>query len=138
MFRHDRIEVFPLGGFIYITDEVFETKPQLALKIVKRFFNRIEKLKHLAGPISPWQEVDDACLHWRLCVRPELMEYLLQHCEKHATELDNGDPEVTRSVHLMQFLAIKLTLNTVALSSTRFLLKRIILSKMTPSNPSVL
>ncbi|KAL6705366.1 hypothetical protein ACN47E_007015 [Coniothyrium glycines] len=103
--RQDCIEVFPVGGFVYMTDEVFETKPQLALKIIKLFFAKIEKLKQVAGPISPWQQVNDACILWRLCVRPELMEYLLHHCEAHADELDNGDPAVWSRAELYRILA---------------------------------
>lgn len=96
--RQDCIEIFPLGGFIYITDEVFAKKPQVALKIIQSFFARIRKLQQVAGPISPWHEVDDAGLLWRLCVRPELMEHLLRHCETHAQELEAGDADVTRLV----------------------------------------
>jgi chromo domain-containing protein 1 len=98
--RHDCIEIFPTGGFIYITDDVFETKPQLALGIVKLFFAKIEKLQTLEGPVSPWQKVDDACLLWRLCVRPELMEYLLNKCEQRAKELDAGDLDMVALAQL--------------------------------------
>jgi chromo domain-containing protein 1 len=94
--RYDRIGIFPHGGFIYITDEVFEQKPQLALSIVRLFFAKIEKLRSLDGPISPWHVVDDACLLWRLCVRPELMEYLYQKSEDNATELAAGHPDHLR------------------------------------------
>ncbi|KAF1979178.1 hypothetical protein BU23DRAFT_595140 [Bimuria novae-zelandiae CBS 107.79] len=38
----DRFQIFPHGGIIYITDDVFETKPQLALRIVEHFFAMIE------------------------------------------------------------------------------------------------
>ncbi|KAH9882812.1 hypothetical protein J1614_000178 [Plenodomus biglobosus] len=103
--RHDCIELFPHGGFIYITDEVFEQKPQLALKIVQQFSEKIARLRLLAGPISPWQAVDDACLLWRLCTRPELAEYLFQRCEEQATELDAGDPSVTSRAELYTILA---------------------------------
>ena len=100
--RYERIEIFPLGGFIYITEEVFETKPQLALEIVKLFFAKIQNLRGCAGPLAPWQEVDDASLLWRLCVRPELMEYLLQRCEDHAIALNAGDADMQRFVHYTQ------------------------------------
>lgn len=88
--QYDRIEIFPLGGFIYITDEVFEKKPRLALKIVELFFAKIRKLQQIAGPITPWHEVDDAAVLWRLCVRPELMQHLWQTCERHDAELQAG------------------------------------------------
>ena len=94
--RHDRIGIFPHGGFIYITDDVFEQKPQLAHNIVKLFFAKIEQLRKLDGPVSPWQEVDDARLLWRLCVRPELMEYLYLKCEDNSAELAAGNPDYLR------------------------------------------
>lgn len=96
LLQYDSIELFPHGGFIYITDEVFEQRPQLALGIVKLFFAKIEQLRSLDGPVSLWQEVHDACLLWRLCVRPELMEYLYQKCENNAAKLAAGDPDYLR------------------------------------------
>lgn len=94
--RHDRVGIFPHGGFIYITDDVFEQKPQLALRIVQSFFAKIEQLRKLDGPVSPWLEVNDACLLWRLCVRPELMESLYQKCEENAEELAMQNPDYLR------------------------------------------
>ncbi len=97
-FRHDCIEIFPLGGLIYITDDVFEEKPQLALKIILLFLKRVEILRQLTRSVSPWEKVDDASVLWRLCVRPELMEFLLQYCENSANKLEAGDPNVKRLV----------------------------------------
>ncbi len=97
-FRHDYIEIFPLGGLIYITDDVFEEKPQLALKIILLFLKRVEILRQLTRSVSPWEKVDDASVLWRLCVRPELMEFLLQYCENSANKLEEGDPNVKRLV----------------------------------------
>lgn len=94
--RYYRVDIFPQGGFIYITDDVFEQKPQLALSIVKKFFAKIEQLRSLDGPASPWLEVHDACLLWRLCVRPELMESLYQKCEGNSAELVAQSPEYLR------------------------------------------
>ena len=94
--EHNRVGIFPHGGFIYITDDVFEQKPQLALSIIKLFFEKIERLRSLDGPASPWQEVHDACLLWRLCVRPELMEYLFDKCEERSAELAAGNPDDLR------------------------------------------
>lgn len=94
--RHNRVGIFPHGGLIYITDDVFEQKPQLALRIVKSFFAKIEQLRKSDGPVSPWLEVHDACLLWRLCVRPELMEYLYQKCEDNSAELIAQNPEYLR------------------------------------------
>ncbi|KAF1844651.1 uncharacterized protein K460DRAFT_365587 [Cucurbitaria berberidis CBS 394.84] len=103
--RYDCIEIFPLGGFIYITDDVFEKKPQVALKIVKSFFAKIDKLRQVAGPVSPWHELDDVGLLWRLCVRPELMEYLLQYCEDHVKELEEGDACMQSRAELYKILS---------------------------------
>lgn len=94
--QRDRVSIFPHGGLIYITDDVFEHKPQLALSIVKLFFAKIEQLRSLDGPVSPWLEVYDACLLWRLCVRPELMESLFLKCEQNTAELEAGNPDYLR------------------------------------------
>ncbi|CAN9359619.1 unnamed protein product [Alternaria sp. RS040] len=103
--QYERIEIFPLGGFVYITEEVFDTKPQLALEIVKLFFAKIVSLRGRAGPLAPWQEVDDASLLWRLCVRPELMEYLFQRCEDHAMDVNAGDVDMQSCAKLYSLLA---------------------------------
>lgn len=97
---YDRVEIFPHGGLIYITDDVFEQQPQLALNIIKVFFAKIEHLRSLDGPDSWWLKVDDACLLWRLCVRPELMEYLYVKCRDNSAELAAGNPNYLRQVHL--------------------------------------
>lgn len=145
--RQDRIEIFPLGGFIYITDEVFTKQPQIALRIVQSFFAKIEKLQRITNSISPWCEVDD--LLWRLCVRPELMEHLFQHCQDHAQELDEGNPDVQRLVNKQKIIMYTHTYFDAALPScTHFSLKQTTLSKTiqrfllvsfptnTPSSPS--
>lgn len=96
--RHNCIEIFPHGGFIYITDEVFEQKPQLALEIVQLFLKKIPQLQQLAGPRSMWHESEYASLLWRLCVRPELMDYLNERCEAQAKEFELRDRDVIRFV----------------------------------------
>ncbi|KAH7073887.1 hypothetical protein BKA63DRAFT_514985 [Paraphoma chrysanthemicola] len=103
--RQDCIEIFPAGGFIYITDDVFNKKPQQALRIIKLFFAKIDKLRQLAGPLSPWQEVDDACLLWRIGVRPELMEHLFRTCEDHEAQLEAGDPDTVAAAELYAVLS---------------------------------
>lgn len=65
---------------------------------MQRFNEKIARLRLLAGPISPWHTVDDACVLWRLCTRPELAEHLFQLCEDRAEELDAGNAQVTRLV----------------------------------------
>ncbi|PZC97145.1 hypothetical protein A1F95_04945 [Pyrenophora tritici-repentis] len=100
--RHDCIEVFPVGGFIYITEEVFEKKPQLALKIIQLFCAKVTRLRNQK---SITDEADDSDLLWRLCVRPELMEYLLKHCEDHEKELEAGDDALQSRAKLYTLLA---------------------------------
>jgi chromo domain-containing protein 1 len=73
-YRFDRIEIFPHGGMIYITDDVFEQQPQQALRLIELFFVKIERCRQVDGPVDPWKRVDDGCLLWRLGVRPELMQ----------------------------------------------------------------
>lgn len=107
--RYAPIEVFPVGGFIYITDEVLEREPQLALRIVELFFEKIERLKQLEGPLSLGRHVDDASLLWRICVRPELMEHLIQYCEKHEDKLEAGNADMQRYVPKIQSMTFQLT-----------------------------
>lgn len=94
--RRERINIFPHGGLIYITDDVFDKKPQLALRIVNEFCAKIDLLRGLDGPVSEWLEVPDACLLWRLCVRPELMESLFLKCQENDTELAAENPDFMR------------------------------------------
>jgi chromo domain-containing protein 1 len=103
--RHSCIEIFPIGGFIYITDDVFEETPQLALMIMKSFFAKIDSLRILDGPVSTWQEADDASLLWRLCVRPELMAHLFQKCEQQEKELQAGDRNISALAELYTLLS---------------------------------
>jgi len=98
--EYSRIEIFPMGGLVYITEDVFEKEPQFALKIVQLFFAKIEKLRQPAHPDSPCLEMADISLLWRLCVRPELMEYLFERCERDEEKLEAGDADAMRSVHL--------------------------------------
>lgn len=95
MVRNDCIEVFPVGGLIYITEEVFEKKPQLALKLIQLFCAKVARLRDQK---SVGNEADDADLLWRLCVRPELMAHLLKYCEDHEKELEAGDADMQRFV----------------------------------------
>lgn len=97
--RYERVGLFPHGGLIYITDDVFEQKPQLALSIVNLFVAKIEQLRRFDGPGSWWLRVDDAYLLWRLCVRPELMEHLYSKCRDNPEQLAAGNPDYLRQVH---------------------------------------
>ena len=41
-------------------------------------------------------EVPDAFLVWRICVRPELMEYLYLKCIDNEAELATENPDIKR------------------------------------------
>jgi chromo domain-containing protein 1 len=103
--QHDCIEIFPIGGLIYITDDVFEEKPHLALEIVRLFLAKIDMLQQLAGSDSPWQTINDVELYWRLCVRPELMEYLLEKCEEEKEAIEAGNLEADARARLYTLLS---------------------------------
>jgi chromo domain-containing protein 1 len=72
----------------------------MALQIVKLFIERIEKLSRLVGPQPSLHEVVSTRLLWRLCVRPELMEYLYQICNDTMTELSGQESDHTRYVRV--------------------------------------
>ncbi|KAL7777163.1 hypothetical protein CFE70_007586 [Pyrenophora teres f. teres 0-1] len=91
-----------VGGFIYITEEVFEKKPRLALKIIQLFCAKVTRLRSQKSAMDDGENAD---LLWRLCVRPELMEYLLKHCEDHQKELEAGDDELQSRAKLYTLLA---------------------------------
>jgi chromo domain-containing protein 1 len=91
--RDDCLEIFPGGGFIFITDEVFEQKPQLALKIIQLFCEKVEGVKGLDGPLNR-HHIVTAPVFWRLHVRPELMEFLFNECVARERALGEGHPEV--------------------------------------------
>ncbi|KAH3915015.1 hypothetical protein HBH56_083340 [Parastagonospora nodorum] len=99
------IELFPAGGFIYITDDVFEVRPRQALEIVKLFIAKIESLRDPEYAQNPWQEVDNINLHWRICVRPELMEYLFAKCEEQAKALEAGESDAMARAELYTLLS---------------------------------
>jgi len=92
LFRYDCIEIFPRGGIIYITDDVFEQQPVEALKIIELFISKVERCRQVTGPIDPSKFVNDGCLLWRLATRPDLMESIWQQCLVHGQEIDAQDP----------------------------------------------
>lgn len=95
-YRYDRIEIFPYGGIIYITDDVFEENPRQALELINQFILKIESCRQVDGPIDPWKLVDDAFVPWRLAVRPELMKYLHEKCIQHPAGIGGQDPDSVR------------------------------------------
>ncbi|KAF2121272.1 hypothetical protein BDV96DRAFT_563903 [Lophiotrema nucula] len=104
-FKQDCISIFPHGGIIYVTDDVFEKKPQEALRIIELFIDKIEQCRRVAGPTDPWKKVDDGCLLWRIATRPELMNSIFQACEAHEAEIDANDPVQVSRVKLYEILS---------------------------------
>ncbi|PSN67813.1 hypothetical protein BS50DRAFT_349495 [Corynespora cassiicola Philippines] len=91
VYRYDCISIFPHGGIIYITDDVFLEQPMLAYRIIELFSAKIEQCKQVQGPMDPWKMVKEGYIPWRIGVRPELMESIYEQCEQHAQEIDAGD-----------------------------------------------
>jgi chromo domain-containing protein 1 len=96
--RQDCIEIFPRGGIIYITDEVFEQKPVEAFRLVAAFVRQVDICRTVTGPVDPWKRVNDGCLLWRLAVRPELMQTTYNWCIRHEAEVEAKDPAAQRQV----------------------------------------
>ncbi|XP_014561977.1 hypothetical protein COCVIDRAFT_85180 [Bipolaris victoriae FI3] len=105
VYRYGPVEIFPVGGFIYITDEVFDKEPQVALKIIELFLAKVEELKQIKGLPNAGGQVETANLLWRLCVRPELMKYLFDYCKKYEDRLDSGDAEMQSRARLYTLLS---------------------------------
>jgi chromo domain-containing protein 1 len=89
--RYDCVRIFPHGGFIYITDEVFEQKPVEALKIIKLFVAKVDKCRSVRGPIDFHTSIDDGHLFWRLVTRPELMQTTWDWLMAHEAEVTAGE-----------------------------------------------
>lgn len=94
--RIDCIEIFPHGGFIYVTDAVFEERAQEALELVRLFVDKVDTCRSLKGPVDPFMCVDDGCLLWRLGTRPELMSSIYDWCMDHIEEIDAMEPNAQR------------------------------------------
>lgn len=102
--RYDRIEIFPRGGIIYITDNVFEERPVEALKIIELFFAKVERCRQVTGPLDPSKFVDDGCVLWRLATRPGLMESIWKQCVAHEKEIELQDPVQSARAKLYELL----------------------------------
>jgi chromo domain-containing protein 1 len=99
------IEMFPHGGMIYITDDVFEKEPLKALEMIALFIRKIDQCKSVPGPANPEHFVNDRCLLWRLAVRPELMRALWDWCDAHGEEIDAGEPAAQARAQLYMLLS---------------------------------
>ena len=102
--RYDCIEIFPHGGIIYITDDVFEKEPALAFAIIALFIRKIDQCGSVPGPADPSKFVNDRCLLWRLAVRPELMQATWDWCEAHSAEIDAQEPAAQARAQLYRLL----------------------------------
>lgn len=94
----DYFAIFPHGGTIYITDDVFQKKPQLALAIFEHFFAKIEAGRSVDADVYPGMYINDGILLWRIGVRPELMKWIGDICEDHRAEIEDGDSDYVRYV----------------------------------------
>ncbi|KAL5121505.1 hypothetical protein ACEQ8H_000577 [Pleosporales sp. CAS-2024a] len=103
--RQECVELFPAGGLIHITDDIFELRPRQALRIIKLFIAKLENLRGGQDGQGPWEEKDNVNLLWRLCVRPELMEYIYTRCEEQEKALKAGDADVLARAELYTLLS---------------------------------
>jgi chromo domain-containing protein 1 len=72
---------------------------------VELFLAKIDMLQKLAGSDSPWADINDVGLYWRLCVRPELMDYLFKKCEEQKEALEANDSEAVARATLYSLLS---------------------------------
>lgn len=85
------VELFPGGGFIVITDEVFNNKPYVALEIIRRFIEELQAYRLAVPQHASINSTDLSSFPWRLCVRPELMPYIYQKLDELSADLgENG------------------------------------------------
>lgn len=68
------------------------------------FLNRMSGLLGFDLPNASMQDLKNVHLVWRLCVRPELMEYLYDRCEEQAKELDAGEENATARADVYTYL----------------------------------
>ncbi|CAI6328565.1 unnamed protein product [Periconia digitata] len=96
-YRYDRIEIFPHGGIVYITDDVFLNQPTQALDIIKHFIAKVEACRRIIdGPIDPWRLVD--FLPWRIGVRPDFMEFLYNTVLRYEAVPINKNPNLQAAI----------------------------------------
>ena len=88
------VEIFPVGGFIYITDEVFEKRPDQAYQMIKNFVEKIEVLRGRICRMDDSYRVVDAFIVWRLLVRPNFMQWTQKWVMDHDSLLDADDDDV--------------------------------------------
>lgn len=93
------VELFPHGGIIYITDEVFIQTPFEAYKIVTWFLGKVAKCQPCNGLQE--QREESSCdnhgppLLWRLGTQPELMKMMWEWLVAHAADLEANEPVAT-------------------------------------------
>ncbi|KAF2271696.1 uncharacterized protein EI97DRAFT_470965 [Westerdykella ornata] len=72
--KYECEEVFPLGGIIFITDDVLENAPSQALDILNLFITKVNKCRNETDSSVPWDYKNYSSLFWRLAVRPDLIQ----------------------------------------------------------------
>ncbi|KAF2640478.1 hypothetical protein P280DRAFT_507175 [Massarina eburnea CBS 473.64] len=103
--HYDRAEIFPHGGIIHMTDDVFVKKPQLALKIIELFLAKIEACRQVTGPADPDKYVNDGCLLWRLAVRPEFMKTVYDTVEEQSAYYSATHPDQQARIKIYEILS---------------------------------
>ncbi|KAH7112158.1 hypothetical protein B0J11DRAFT_542776 [Dendryphion nanum] len=98
------IEIFPHGGLIYITDDVFDRKPVEAAKIMELYCSKVHKCHELGGFADPWKYISDGPLLWRLATRPELMESIMNWLQEHEEDLHANRPEPQALANMYEML----------------------------------
>lgn len=79
---YDCVPVFQAGGVIFITDDVFRDRPVQALKLVRSFLKKVERIKQTHD-----------ILVWRLGTRPGLLDFLESLCYPHLEAIKAFHPE---------------------------------------------
>ncbi|KAF2660247.1 hypothetical protein K491DRAFT_688574 [Lophiostoma macrostomum CBS 122681] len=86
------VEMFPIGGIIVMTDDVFLNNPVEALGIVAKFINRVEECQKFNLPLEDGNTLLDRYVAWRLVVRPGIMQWLYDWCEAHEKQCEAEEP----------------------------------------------
>lgn len=100
-----RQEIFPHGGIIYITDDVFLQTPQLALRIFEHFFDMVEAGRRVdPGYMQENMKVNDGLLLWRIGARPELMQWIGDTAVAHQSTLGQFNANIAALESLYKLL----------------------------------
>jgi chromo domain-containing protein 1 len=90
--EYNCIEVFPMGGVIVMTDDVFEKNPVEALNIVTKFIEKVDETQKFDMPFECGRSLLDRYVAWRLIVRPGIMQWLYDWCIAHEKQCEAKEP----------------------------------------------